>query len=396
MTETALINARVLTPEGFKDNQTIVFHEGTIGLVCDDGDCPSGVEIERDLEGMTLVPGFIDTQVNGGGGILFNDCPTVEGIAAIGKAHRKYGTTGFLPTLITDDLDIVQKAIDAVEQAIEQGIPGVLGIHLEGPCLNQQKRGVHDASKIKALDLDDAADLCRLKGGKTLITLAPEKASPEFIQVLVQRGIIVSAGHTMATFEQTLAALDTGLTGFTHLFNAMAPLESRNPGVIAAALQDPRAWCGIIVDGHHVHPAMLRMALRAKVRDQMFLVTDAMPSVGNDGKAFRLGGLDIEVAGGKCLTQDGTLAGSDLNMITAVTNAVDFLDVDLAQAIRMASLLPAKFIDIADQVGEIRAGLRADFILLFFWAQTMRFWRPGSKARPPPNLREVLGSGDSV
>jgi len=376
----ALVNARVLTPEGFREGQTILFCDGQIRDICDDHDCPAGVTVDRDLEGMTLLPGFIDIQVNGGGGVLFNDCPTVDGIRAIGAAHRKFGTTGFLPTLISDDLDVMAQAIDAVEMAIDQGVPGVLGIHLEGPFLNKRKCGVHDATKFRVIDDEALALMSRLRGGKTVVTLAPEMTTPDIIRALDQRGVIISAGHTLATYDDACAALDAGLTGFTHLFNAMTPLNSRAPGLIAAALEDPRAWCGIIADGHHVHPAMLRLALRAKQscgNDQIFLVTDAMQSVGSKDKAFMLGGREIKVTGGKCITADGILAGSDLSMIAAVRNAVDFLDLDLEQASRMAGMVPARFIRLQDRLGEIRPGLQADFVAVSAEMTVVESWING-------------------
>lgn len=373
----ALINARVLTPEGFKDNQSILFCDGLIVRVCDDQSRPVDVTVERDLDGMTLLPGFIDTQVNGGGGVLFNDTPTLEGIKAIGKAHRKFGTTGFLPTLISDNLDVMAQAINAVEMAIDQGVPGVVGIHLEGPFLNEKKRGVHDASKFKKID-DAALELMSsLKGGKTIVTLAPEKTTPQVVRALSSRGVIVSAGHTLASYEQTLAALDAGLTGFTHLFNAMTPLNSREPGVIVAALENPRSWCGIIADGHHVHPAMLRLAHRAKAGKQIFLVTDAMPSVGSCDKDFNLGDVKIKVQDGKCLSPDGTLAGSDLDMMSAVINAEKFLGISFEQSVRMASIVPASFINMQSQIGEIRAGLQADFVAISQDMRVQESWIKG-------------------
>lgn len=360
----ALINAAILTPDGFKDRHSVVIENGRILSVCPDAERPSHIHVEQDLEGMRLVPGFIDLQVNGGGGVLFNEHPTVEGIKAIGAAHRKFGTTGFLPTLISDDLDIMAAAISAVDAAIAQGVPGVLGIHLEGPFLNQDRKGVHDASKFKSIGAAEVELLSSLKNGVTLVTLAPELAEPQVIPSLRERGVIVAAGHTQASYEQTTDALDAGLTGFTHLFNAMKPMESRAPGIIAAALEDGRAWCGIIADGFHVHPAMLRLAIRAKVGGQIFLVTDAMPSVGAANKHFSLGDTEITVANGKCVTAEGTLAGSDLDMVSAVRNAKDWLGVSLEQAVRMASLHPARFAGLSDKVGEIRKGLAANFVSL--------------------------------
>lgn len=376
----ALVNARVLTPDGFKDRQSILIKDGKIFKVCDDKYCPQDVTIERDAEGMTLLPGLIDIQVNGGGGVLFNDHPSVEGIKIIGEAHRRYGTTGFLPTLISDDPGIMDKAMRAVEAAIENGVPGVLGIHLEGPHLNKAKRGVHDDTKFSCIKTDELRLMSSLKRGITLVTLAPEMTTPDMIRSLREHGIIVSAGHTQASYEDALLALDAGLTGFTHLFNAMKPMESRQPGIIAAALQDPRAWCSIIADGHHVHPAMLRLAKRAKQDDQIFLVTDAMPSVGAKSKRFTLGGHEIDVRDGKCVRADGVLAGSDLDMLSAVHNAMDFLNVNLEQAVRMASILPARFINMQGEIGEIRVGCQADFILISTGQKVEESWIKGHAA----------------
>lgn len=379
----ALTNANVLTPDGFKGKQTVVIEDGLIARICDDGQCPNDAVIERDVNGMRLLPGLIDLQVNGGGGSLFNDDPSVETIKTIGAAHREFGTTAFLPTLISDDLDVMTSAIAAVEEAIERGVPGVLGIHLEGPFLNEARRGVHDASKFGPIGQKEIDILSSLKLGKTLVTLAPEMTTPETIKTLKDRGIIIAAGHTQASYEQTMAAMDAGLTGFTHLFNAMTPLESRQPGIIAAALEDTRAWCGIIVDGHHVHPAMLRLALRAKTQDQIFLVTDAMPSVGAANKQFNLGAMNITVANGKCVTDDGTLAGSDLDMMGAVRNARDLLGVPFEQAVLMASQTPARFMGLGQQMGTVCVGKQANLILIDKDCKVIESWIQGEAN---PNL----------
>lgn len=359
---TALINAHILLPGGFKQGQTLVIQDGLIAGIYDDDRRPENADVTHDMEGLRVLPGLIDVQVNGGGGVLFNDRPTVETIKTIGAAHRRFGTTGFLPTLISDDLDVMAAAIQAVDDAFKHDVPGVLGIHLEGPFLNHARKGVHDASKFGIIGEREIALLSRLKRGKTLVTLAPEMTTPQTIKTLTERGIIVAAGHTQASYQQAHDALDAGLTGFTHLFNAMTPITSRQPGIITAALEDARAWCGIIVDGHHVHPATLRMALRAKQTEQIFLVTDAMPSVGAAHKPFKLGTQIISVADGKCVTEDGTLAGSDLDMIGAVRNARDMLRVPLESAVRMGSLTPARFLGLDSHMGAIRIGQQADII----------------------------------
>jgi len=299
-----------------------------------------------------------------GGGVLFNDSPTPEAIAAIGAAHRAYGTTGFLPTLISDDLSVVDQAMRATEQAITQGVPGVLGVHIEGPFLSPKRKGIHDEGKFRVID-DEALDLLTsLKVGKTLVTLAPERTTPEMIQRLADAGVRVAAGHTNALYKTMRQALDHGLTGFTHLFNAMSPLTSREPGAVGAALENQTAWAGIIVDGRPVDPVTLKIALRTRPLDRFMLVTDAMPTVGMTDKRFVLQGREIVVRDGVCVDENGTLAGSDLDMAGAVRNAIALLGVSLEDAVMMASAAPAAFLGLGTQRGRIAQGFAADLCLL--------------------------------
>jgi len=338
-----LANARVLSDNCFQERQTVVIRDGLIHAVMDDSDFDQqGVDV-RDVDGQLLLPGFIDVQVNGG-----------------------------------DDLEAVATAIAATDEAIEEGVPGLLGMHIEGPFLNAKKKGVHDASKFRVLDEDAVALLSSLKNGKTIVTLAPETTSPDLIRRLVGAGVIVAAGHSNASYEEMRAALDAGLSGFTHLFNAMSPLTSRAPGVVGAALDDEQSWCGLIVDGHHVHPATMRIALASKARGRCVLVTDAMPSVGAGGKEFELNGQVINVADGKCVTADGTLAGSDLNMAAAVKNATTMLRLELAEAVRMASEYPARIIGLGGELGRIQSGYRANFVLTDRDLNVIDTWIDGS------------------
>jgi N-acetylglucosamine-6-phosphate deacetylase len=330
-----------------------------------------------DLKGHMLLPGFIDTQVNGGGGVLFNDEPNVEAIRTIGNAHRQFGTTGFLPTLISDDLNVVAQAVAAVQTALAQGMPGVLGIHIEGPFLNVMRKGVHDPAKIRGLDESAIDLLTSLRGGCTLVTLAPEMTTPQMIQKLVAAGVVVSAGHTNAHYTTIREALQRGVKGFTHLFNAMSQLEAREPGVVGAALEDPNSWCGIIVDGRHVDPVVLRIALRCKRHDRFMLVTDAMPTVGTSDKSFMLQGRRISIEGNACIDEDGTLAGSHMDMANAVRNAVTMLGVTLPEAVRMASRYPAEFLGIGHEVGRIAAGYRANLVLADDELNVLETWSDG-------------------
>ncbi len=308
-------------------------------------------------EGAWLAPGFIDCQVNGGGDVLFNDEPTVDGIAAIAAAHRTFGTTSLLPTLITDRQDKMRGALDAADEAAATN-PSVAGIHIEGPFISPEKPGVHNPAFIRPPTAQDLELLTAPRRGVTLVTLAPERVPAGFIAALAKAGVRVSLGHSMADYQQTKAALAEGLTGFTHLFNAMRQLSSRDPGPIAAALETPGAWFGMIVDGEHADPAMLRLALRGAA--QPMLVTDAMPPVGGNKPGFRLYGQEIAVRGGRCVRADGRLAGSALDMATAVRNCVELLQVPLTLALRFASAEPARFLGLDGSLGRLAPGYRAD------------------------------------
>lgn len=373
----ALTNGRILRDSGWADDQVVLIDRGHIAQIVE-RDTNWSAARTYDLQGETLLPGFIDVQVNGGGGVLFNDDPSVASIREIGSAHRRFGTTGFLPTLISDDLDVVSRAVKAVQDAIEGDVPGVLGIHIEGPFLNAARKGVHDETKLRWLKEDALELLTSLRGGRTLLTLAPERTTPQIIRKLSNAGVIVSAGHTNGTYAEIRTALDHGLTGFTHLFNAMSQLTGREPGAVGAALDDDGSWCGIILDGHHVDPVVLKIAMRSKRRDRFMLVTDAMPTVGAPNKAFNLQGRPIAVADNMLLDEDGRLAGSDIDMATAVRNAPDMLDVDLAQAARMASLYPAAFLGLDRQFGRIEPGYRADLVLVDAGVNVLETWIAGN------------------
>jgi N-acetylglucosamine-6-phosphate deacetylase len=374
---TALVNGRVLAGERIVTGHTVLLAEGRIEAIAPAADPRCGGAVSVDLEGQLLLPGFIDVQVNGGGGVLFNDDPSPESIRAIGAAHRQFGTTGFLPTLISDDLDTIAQAIAAVQASLDAHRPGALGIHIEGPFLNWARRGVHDPKHLRRLDNGVISLLCSLRGGRTVLTLAPEMTTTDMIAQLAAGGVLVSAGHSDASFDQTAAAIAHGVRGFTHLFNAMAPLAPREPGIVGAALYDADTWCGIIVDGHHVDPVMLKLALRCKRHDRFMLVTDAMPPVGSPATNFTLQGRTIHVVDGVCRDENGTLAGTGLDMATAVRNAVQLLDVSIAQAARMASEYPASFLGLEHELGRIAPGYRANLVLMDDELRVRRTWSEG-------------------
>jgi N-acetylglucosamine-6-phosphate deacetylase len=373
----ALMNGQVLCGGQLAKDRCVLIEQGRILDVLAMSDPRCRAARQHDLGGALLLPGFIDSQVNGGGGVLFNDAPSVESIESIGRAHRRFGTTGFLPTLISTDLETVARAIAAVSAAISARVPGVLGIHIEGPFLNVARKGVHDPAMLRELDASALGLLTSLGEGRTLVTLAPEMTTPELIGQLVARGVVVSAGHTNATYAEISRALAHGLSGFTHLFNAMSQLTGREPGAVGAALDDPHSWCGIIVDGAHTDPVVLRIALRCKPHDRFMLVTDAMPSVGSDQGSFELHGRRVTVRGQACFDEDGRLAGSNIDMASCVRNAVGMLGVPLPEAVRMASEWPAAFLGLAAELGRIAPGYRANLVAADEELNVLETWIDG-------------------
>lgn len=354
-------NGRVVLPTGAVDAADIAMAAGAIISVAP----AAGTSADRtvDLEGGWLLPGFVDTQVNGGGGVLFNDQVDVEAIAAIGTAHARFGTTAFLPTLISDTPAQIASALAAVDAAIEQGVPGVVGIHIEGPFINEVKRGIHEAHRIRRLDDAILATLTAPHRGRVMLTLAPELCDENDIRTLVRHGVIVSAGHSDATYDEAQRAVGAGLSGFTHLFNAMSPLHHRSPGAVGAAF-DSDTYCGLIVDNVHLHPAVVRLAIHAKGRDRIMLVTDAMPSVGTDVSEFTLQGKRIAVKDGVCIFEDGTLAGTHLDMASALRMTVEATGLPVTDVSTMASATPAAFLSLNDRLGAIAPGQRADWVWL--------------------------------
>ncbi len=339
------------------DDFAVVIEDTQIAALTPRSDLPSSVEVYNVPRGAWLAPGFIDIQVNGGGDVLFNADPTPAALAKIAQAHRKFGVTSLLPTLITDRDETMAAALGAVS-AIMPRQPGILGIHLEGPFLSPEKPGVHRREFIRRPQAHHRQMLGSFRAGVLLVTLAPEEAPDGFIAELVTAGAKVSLGHSMATYAQTRAAMAEGLTGFTHLFNAMRPLSAREPGPVGAALESSHASYGLIVDGEHVAPAMLGLAMRGVGRPM--LVSDAMPPVGGIKTEFDLLGARIMVRDGSCRTQEGALAGSSIEMASAVRNCVRLLGRPLDWALRCASRHPAEFLGLGRSLGRLAPGYRAD------------------------------------
>ncbi len=344
--------------EAIRTGAAVAIETGRIAAVLES--VPGGA---MRLDGL-LAPGFIDIQVNGGGGALFNDAPTVEALRTITTAHRKFGVTGLMATLISDNRDKTRAAVDAVSSAVAAGVEGLIGLHLEGPWLSEPRRGVHPAANLRPIDDADLELLTAPRDFPLMVTLAPERVAPEDIARLVAAGVRVSIGHTAADFDATARALDAGASCFTHLFNAMPPMESRNPGPIGAALSRAHAWAGLILDGIHVHPAAARAAFLAKTARRMILVSDAMATVGAAGTDMSLFGEKVRLSEGALRTPTGTLAGAHLELAGAVRNATTMLGASEADALRMAATTPAEFLGIDQDRGRIAISGRADLVLL--------------------------------
>jgi len=335
----------------------------------------------RDLGAGILAPGFIDAQVNGGGGVLLNEVPTVEGVRRIAEAHRRFGTTGLLPTIITDAPEVMKAAANAISKAIRQRVPGVLGVHIEGPFIDPKRKGAHDARFIRPPTEADILWLTGLDCGRVLVTLAPNVVEPPIIRRLVTAGIIVSLGHSDASAEEACAALDAGATGFTHLFNAMSQMTGRSPGLVGAALASQKAMCGIIADGEHVHPTSLMAAMAEKRHWGMFFVSDAMPSAAGGPPRFKLQGREVEVVNRRLQLADGTLAGANITMLDAVKYAHRVLKLDLAEVLPMATDCPAKFLGLQGEVSLVGKDHRANFVHLSDDLDVLETWIDGISSK---------------
>lgn len=375
----AVLADRVFDGQGWHAQAAVLIRDGRIVGLAPWGDVPPDWPPTRLPRGAILAPGFIDLQVNGGGGVLLNDQPTADGMRAIARAHRRFGTTGCLPTLITDKRERMRAAIGAARATA--GRDGVLGLHLEGPFISPKRPGVHRPDRIRQPDAADLEDLCGLAGvGRSLVTLAPECVSPGFVRRLAAAGVRVSIGHSEASAALVMQAVADGSTGVTHLYNAMPPLSAREPGIIGAALAERRLTAGLIVDGIHVDPISVRAAVAAKGIDRIALITDAMPTVGTSLDRFELMGRAIRLANGRLTTDAGTLAGAHLDMATAVRNAVKLAQLPLEDALRAASLTPAQFLGLANERGTLFPGAWADLVGLTDEIKVLATWIGGESS----------------
>lgn len=375
----AFVGARIFDGAAWHDGKALVTGDGHIADIVERVSVPADAEI-IDAEGLFIAPGFIDLQVNGGGGVMFNNEPDVEGIARICSAHAQFGTTALMVTLITDRPDITTKAAEAGIAAHKAGVPGFLGLHFEGPHLSVARKGTHDPALIRKMETADLAVLtdCKAKLPFVLTTIAPENVTEAQVTALHKAGIVVSLGHTDVGLGVATAYAEAGASMVTHLFNAMSPLGHREPGVVGGALDTGGLYAGIIADGFHVDPVSMGVALRAKTGPgRIFIVTDAMSTIGSDQTSFLLNGREIFRKDGRLTLADGTLAGADIDMLSSVRFAHEKLNLPLNEAIRMASAYPADAVGIAARKGRLVPGLDADFVVLTEGLDMVSTWIGG-------------------
>jgi N-acetylglucosamine-6-phosphate deacetylase len=370
----ALTGARTFDGAAFHDGKAVIIEGKRIREVCAAEAIPSGLDVIQ-LKGGILAPGFIDVQVNGGGGALLNDDPTPATVRRIADAHRAFGTVAMLPTVITDAPEILDAAIAAVRDA---KCASILGIHIEGPFLDERRKGAHDPAFIRALTDADVAHIAGADCGIKMLTLAPSRVAPAHVRRLAEAGVLVSLGHSEATYDEAMASLAAGARAFTHVFNAMSQMTGRAPGMAGACLSDAESYCGLIADGHHVHDAAMKLAIAAKGPERVMLVTDAMPSAANGPDAFSLQGRRVTKQSGRLELEDGTLAGSDLTMDAAVRYCVNKLGIALEDALRMASLTPAAFLRREHELGRIAPGYLASLVHLDEDLRVKQTWIEGT------------------
>ncbi|MDQ2194388.1 MULTISPECIES: N-acetylglucosamine-6-phosphate deacetylase [unclassified Vibrio] len=354
----ALTNCKIYTGNDVLVDHAVIINNELIEAVCPIADLPQDIATQ-DLNGANLSPGFIDLQLNGCGGVMLNDEVTATTMQIMHKANLKSGCTSFLPTLITSSDEDMRKAISAAREYHSQYKNQSLGLHLEGPYLNVMKKGIHSVDFIRPSDDNMIATMCENSDVIAKVTLAPEHNNPEHIERLVKAGIVVSIGHTNATYTEARKSFESGITFATHLFNAMTPMVGREPGVVGAIYDTPEVYAGIIADGFHVDYANIRIAHKIK-GEKLVLVTDATAPAGANMDYFIFVGKKVYYRDGKCVDENGTLGGSALTMIEAVQNTVEHVGIALDEALRMATLYPAKAIGVDHKLGRVKKGMVAN------------------------------------
>jgi len=375
----ALIGAQLFSGKEFFDNRALLIDGENIIDVINEHDIPNNFEIQK-LNGGILSPGFIDLQVNGGGGKLFNNSPDKESLNAIIEAHQHFGTTSIMPTVISDSLNVLKRCATTISEEIESN-KSLLGVHIEGPFFNVKYRGVHQKQYINTINSDYLNLFESLQDFPVMLTLAPECISTKQLKHLKSLGFKILAGHTDASYDQLEEAIKYGLDGFTHLFNAMGQISAREPGVVGSALTFDNTTASIIVDLHHVHPSLIQMAYKQKPQGKLFFVSDSMATIHHGEPSFELYDEVVSESKGRIINSEGKLAGSSITQIDAIKNAYQSCNIPLNEALAMASRYPAEYLGVANYLGSLESGYRADLTHFSLDFQVQNVWVAGKQLR---------------
>ena len=375
----ALIGAQLFSGKEFFDNRALLIDGENIIDIINEHNIPNNFETQK-LNGGILSPGFIDLQVNGGGGKLFNNSPDKESLNAIIEAHQHFGTTSIMPTVISDSLNVLKRCTTTISEVIENN-KSLLGVHIEGPFFNVKYRGVHQKQYINTINSDYLNLFESLKDFPVMLTLAPECISTKQLKHLKSLGFKILAGHTDASYDQLEEAIKYGLDGFTHLFNAMGQISAREPGVVGSALTFDNATASIIVDLHHVHPSLIQMAYKQKPQGKLFFVSDSMATIHHGEPSFELYDEVVSESNGRIINSEGKLAGSSITQIDAIKNAYQSCNIPLNDAIAMVTRYPAEYLGVANYLGSLKSGYRADLTHFDLDFQVHNVWVAGKQLK---------------
>jgi len=354
----AITGSKLFNGLDFIEHKALLIDGQNIAGIVNEDDIPTDFKVQK-LDGGILSPGFIDLQVNGGGGKLFNNSPDNESLNTIISAHQYFGTTSIMPTVISDSLNILQKCTDTISNEIKNN-HSLLGIHIEGPFFNVKYRGVHQKQYINTINASYLSLFEKLDKFPVMLTLAPECISIKQLKHLKSLGFKILAGHTDASYDQLEEAIKYGLDGFTHLFNAMGQISAREPGVVGSALDFDKTSASIIVDLHHVHPSLINLSFKLKPKGRLFFVSDSMATINHGEPSFELYDEVVSESKGRIINSEGKLAGSSITQIDAIKNAYQKCNIPLDSAISMATLYPAEYLGVADHIGQLKKGCRAN------------------------------------
>jgi len=373
----ALTEAKLFTGENFLENKALLIEDKYIAGIVGKANIPKNFEIQK-LNGGILSPGFIDLQVNGGGGKLFNNSPDKESLNTIIEAHQYFGSTSIMPTVISDSLNILQKCTETISNEINNN-HSLLGVHIEGPFFNAKYRGVHQKKYINTINASYLSLFEKLDEFPVMITLAPECISIKQLKYLKSLGFKILAGHTDASYDQLEEAIKYGLDGFTHLFNAMGQISAREPSVVGSAFDFDETSASIIVDLHHVHPSLINLSFKQKPKGKLFFVSDSMATINHAEPSFELYDELVSESNGRIINSEGKLAGSSITQIDAIKNAYQKCNIPLESAIAMATLYPAKYLGVSHYIGQLKKGHRADLAHFDSSFKVRNVWLSGKK-----------------